>query len=99
MSLTAAVAPDVLEAVAAACVECWKETLQIPPASALYLMDDYLWAVSCQRRLQDAAAQLAREHGYQGTLNDLLIAAHREMYARGDDAQLARMLRHIVEGA
>ncbi len=90
------VSPDVLEAVAVTCVKCWKETHQPPPASALYLMDDYKWEVGHQATLENEAAQLARGDGYQGTLDDLQHAAHREMYARsGSDADLARMLRHV----
>src|SRR5258708_39338832 len=90
------VSPDVLEAVAVTCVKCWKETHQPPPASALYLMDDYKWETGHQVRLENEAAQLARGDGYQGTLDDLQHAAHREMYARGDDAQLDKMLRHVA---
>ena len=97
MSIAAVLAPDVLEAVAATCVKCWKETHRPPPASAIYLMDDYQWEVRCQVRLESDAARLARGSGYQGTLNGLQHAAHREMYARtGDDADLAKMLRHVT---
>ena len=97
MSLVADLAPDVLEAVAATCLRCWKETHRPPPASALYLMDDYKWEVTCQLRRQDVAQQMAWDSGYEGTLDDLQYAAHREMYARsGDDADLAAMLRHVT---
>src|SRR5258708_6698709 len=90
------VSPDVLEAVAVTCVKCWKETHQPPPPSALYLMDDYKWETGHQVRLENEAAQLARGDGYQGTLDELQHAAHREMYARsGSDTDLARMLRHV----
>lgn len=99
MSPATVLAPDLLEAVAATCAKCWRETHRPPPASAIYLMDDYKRAVTCQLRLEDTAARLAWEHGYQGTLNDLQLAAHREMYGRGDDAQLAKMLRHVTAGA
>ena len=100
MSVAAPLAPEVLEAVAATCLRCWKETNLPPPASAIYLMDDYEWAVICRRSLQDSAVRLARERGYQGTVNDLQHAAHREMYARsGDAADLARMLRHVIPDA
>lgn len=79
---------------------CWKEAHRPPAASALYLLDDYKWAVTCQVRLEAEAVQLAWDDGYQGTLNDLRHAAHREMYARsGDDAHLARMLRHVTADA
>ena len=90
------VSPDVLEAVAVTCVTCWKETHRPPLASAIYLMDDYKWAVRCQLGLEGTAMKMAWQDGYQGTADELRLAAHREMYARGDDAQLDKMLRHVA---
>ena len=97
MSLVADLEHVLLEAVAATCVTCWKETHPPPPESALYLMDDWKWEAGCQLRRQAAALELAWDEGCEGTANDLQLAAHREMYARsGDDADLARMLRHVT---
>src|SRR5258708_9369554 len=90
------VSPDVLEAVAVTCVKCWKETHQPPPATALYLMDDYKWEIGHQVRLENETAQLAPGDGYQGTLDALPHAAHRATYARGAAAPLAKMLGHVA---
>lgn len=86
-----------LEAVAAACATCWKADHPRPPASALYLVDDWKWDANCQKGTQDRAVQRAQAAGWQGTGAELLIAAHREMYARtGDDIHLTWMLNHIT---
>ncbi len=95
-AMNLAAVPDLLEMVTTTCVQCWIEAHRPPPASAIYLMDDYNWALTCQIRLENQAVQLACKYGYQGTLDDLRHAAHREMYARGDDAQLTKMLRHVT---
>ncbi len=100
MNLAVALEPDVLEAIAATCARCWKDAHPPPPATAIYLMDDYKWEAVRQLRLQSEAAQLARDSGHHGSLNDLQHAAHREMYARsGDGTHLARMLRHVTTDA
>jgi len=60
-------------------------------------MDEWYWNGICQSRTHDRAVRAARDGGWQGTLPDLELAAHREMYARtGDDIHLARMLRHVA---
>ena len=89
-------APDVLEAIASTCVTCWKADHPPPPASAIYLMDDWKWELVCQGRTHNRAVKLALDGGWQGRGTELNIAAHREMYARtGDDTHLDRMLRHV----
>lgn len=62
----AILSPDVLEKIAGACVRCWKETHRPPARTAIYLWDDYKWAVGHQVMLQDTAVRLACADGLPG---------------------------------
>lgn len=86
----------IAEIVAKTCMKCWREAHAPPPASALYLMDDYKWDAGYAWRLQCEAMEHARRAGY-GAVGNLHYAAHREMYAlTGNRSELLKMLRHVI---
>ena len=92
---TTALDAGLLKAVRITCFTCWKASHKPPPATALYLMDDYKWEMGCALRLQEDALRVAHDAGYSGNSNDLLYLAHREAFAAGDESQLEAMLRHV----
>jgi hypothetical protein len=98
-TLTSELTADFLSAVRVACLTCWKASNPPPAASYIYLMEDYRHDVSLQAHRQATVAALAEGYGYEGSLNDLQYAAHREAYAAGDDSQLEAMLRHVHPAA
>lgn len=87
---------DLMQAIARSCPDCWKA--DHAPAAADDL-DGYVRALRHLVRHDLELLDLAAEYGYDGTGNDLRYAAHREMYARGDDAQMARMMRHVRDAS
>lgn len=92
---TAEVPADLMRTVAANCPACFKATYAPTPEGDL---DGLVRKLSILYRLQGDALMVAAAYGYHGTTNDLQYAAHREMYAQGDDTQLACMLRHVRVG-
>lgn len=86
--------PDLLEAVAATCVKCWRAARPLPPPAEL---DDYRLALKDVMTRQYTVAGWAWDDGCEGTLNDLQRTAHREAYIRsGSPADLIKMLRHVT---
>jgi hypothetical protein len=88
---------DLMKTMNSHCSKCWRADHPPPADSAIYLMDDYKHDLRYVLRHESDIMRLAMECGYDGTANDLFYAAHREAYAlSGEDADLARMIRHVT---
>src|SRR5262249_4961377 len=90
---------DIRDRLRSWCDCCWRAAHPPPPHSPLEIgpslygdwQHEAKWNASRGRQ----AADFAHQAGYEGSVNDLQYAAHREAYTLGDDEELRAMLNHV----